>query len=85
MENIVPREPDLVGKIFKDKDGKELQGQYFKRIIDFEAFGGSIDTEYNFFNGKIHGEHAIWYPDGLVESWDNGKFVKVLFPPSSDA
>jgi len=80
----MPREPELIGKIFKDKDGKELQGQYFKRLIDINSFGGSIDTEYNFLNGKIHGERAIWYPDGLVESWDNGKFVKVLFPPNPD-
>jgi antitoxin component YwqK of YwqJK toxin-antitoxin module len=76
-----PREPEKVGKIFTDKNGKKYNGKYFYRIPDVNEITGFIATELNYLDGKLHGSPAISYPDGQQEEWKNGNFVKILrFP-----
>jgi len=76
-----PREPEKIGQIFKDEDGKPLEGQKVLKQPDEDSTTGFIDTFYSFKNGKIHGTPAIEYPDGQEEDWDNGSFVKIALPP----
>ena len=76
-----PREPDLIDKVFKDDDGEPLNGQYFLSVRNEKERFSTHTTEYNYYNGKIHGEQAIIYPDGLEETWENGVFIKINRPP----
>jgi len=75
------REPELEGNIFSDKDGKPYEGQRFIMIPNDDTPTGYISTEVNYSAGKIHGSPAIVYPDGLEETWEDGKFVAILYPP----
>jgi hypothetical protein len=72
-----PRQPELANKIFYDENKKKYNGQRFLQKADNEMPSGITLTEVNYLNGKIHGNPAIIYPDGLEEDWQNGNFVKV--------
>jgi len=72
-----PREPEREDQIYKDKNGKPLNGQYFIAKPIEEGTVLYDLTELNYFKGKIHGEPAICYHDGLEETWENGKFLRI--------
>ena len=76
-----PRQPDLVGKTFRDEDGELLEGQYILTVPSKTDKFASERTEYLYHEGKIHGKPAIIYYDGLQENWENGKFIEVRNPP----
>ncbi|MCL2411889.1 MAG: hypothetical protein FWC97_09640 [Treponema sp.] len=83
---MTPRQPQLQNKVFKDDKGVPYNGQ---RVIvvptkDKNYFSGYIETWVTYNNGKLHGNPAIIYPDGLEEEWDNGKFVKISSPAYRD-
>ena len=74
---MTPRQPELIGQVFTDKNNVKYEGQRFIQINDKSMPTGFITTEINYLHGKIHGKPAIIYPDGLEEDWDNGTFIKV--------
>jgi hypothetical protein len=76
-----PREKELIGKIFKDKDGKPYQDVRWLCVPNKEYAMGAVITIINYRDGKLHGSPAIKYPDGWEEEWEDGNFIKVLRPP----
>ncbi|MDR0312708.1 MAG: hypothetical protein LBI14_03850 [Treponema sp.] len=76
-----PREKELIGKIFKDKDGKPYQDVRFLQVPNRKYATGYMVTVLNFRDGKLHGSPAIVYPDGWEEDWEDGNFIKVSRPP----
>jgi len=72
-----PRQPECIGKVFKDKDGKPYEGEREIGIPDRNSptMYQSINVFYH--KGKLHGDPAIIYPDGLAETWENGQPVKI--------
>jgi hypothetical protein len=75
------RQPELLNKRFNDAHGKPLEGLRFININDEKMPTGFSSTKINYHKGKIHGSPAITYPDGLEEEWNEGVFVKILYPP----
>jgi len=71
------RSPELEGKTFRDEDNILYEGQRFIDIVDHAYPSGFFSIEVHYLNGKIHGKPAIIYPDGLEETWENGKFIEV--------
>ena len=78
-----PRQPSLIGKIFKDTDGTYYHGQRFIQIADSDMPTGYVTTEIHYLDGKIHGKPAIIYPDGQEEEWENGNFIAISALPYS--
>jgi hypothetical protein len=79
------RSPEYIDKIWKDeKTGVPLEGKRFLNVYEPESPTGALSTELMFHKGKVHGDPAIFYPDGLEETWENGKFVKVSALPYPD-
>jgi hypothetical protein len=76
-----PRQPELEGKTFKEKDGKLSQGQINILLPDPDNNANTIYTLIWYKDGKIHGRPAIIYYDGLEEEWHDGKFVSVYRLP----
>jgi hypothetical protein len=76
-----PRQANLINKRFNDENGKPLEGLRFIKINDERMPTGFSTTRINYHNGKIHGSPAIVYSDGLEEEWNEGVFIKVLYPP----
>jgi len=72
-----PRESNLIGKQFKDDDGKLLQGPFYFTITDLTQPTGVLATFYHYKDGLIHGSPAIAYPDGQEEDWEMGNFVRI--------
>jgi hypothetical protein len=77
------RQPNLTNKRFTDEKGKLLEGLRFINVNDENMPTGFTTTRINYYHGKIHGSPAIVYPDGLEEEWNEGIFVKILYPPYS--
>jgi len=76
-----PRNKDLEGKTFKNSNGEKYNGQ---RFIIFPDDGSSPlikNIEVWYLDGKLHGNPAIIYPDGLTEEWREGKFIRVVDLP----
>jgi len=72
-----PREPSLVGKRFKDDNGKPRNGVFFINEDNKDLPGFSISTVYHFKNGKLDGNPAVNYPDGLMEKWIDGQYMGI--------
>lgn len=72
-----PRQPELVGKIFKDADDNPLEGTYILAIADDKQPTRHVTTTYSHKNGKVHGNPAVQYPDGQEEIWEDGSFIEV--------
>jgi hypothetical protein len=82
-----PRNNEYEDKIYTDEKGKPYQGQRFiippydTERLKRELNAGDDSIEVWYKDGKLHGDPAIEYPDGLAEEWDNGKFVKTMRLP----
>jgi len=72
-----PREPEFSGKVFKDEKGKPYQGERVIGIPDCSSATMYQEIIVFYRNGKLHGDPAIIYPDGLAETWEDGVFVRI--------
>jgi antitoxin component YwqK of YwqJK toxin-antitoxin module len=81
-DGMKPRQPEFENKIFSGDEGN-YNGWRVLVSPDFENEKGSGFVEIHIFykDGKVDGDPAILYPDGLEETWENGKFVKVAQLP----
>jgi len=78
------RSPEFVDRIDTDKNGVPYEGERQLLVPTEERLDGFWTTVLMYHKGKLHGEPAIRYPDGLEEVWENGKFVRVFKLPYSD-
>jgi len=76
-----PRQPEFEDRVFSDENGNKYQGVMVHNAADYDLEQGYLSTYYSFKDGKIDGERAIEYPDGLEETWKDGKFVRVRALP----
>jgi len=79
-----PRSNEYEDKVFTDEKGIKYQGQLFKPLPQSDDIRNQRCypcIEFWFLDGKLHGNPAIVYPDGLEEEWIDGKFVKTLQLP----
>jgi len=78
-----PRQKELVGKTFFDKEGNKYEGWRYILEKNEKMDTGYDETQVRYKNGKLHGEPAIVYQDGREEDWQDGFFVKVAELPFS--
>jgi hypothetical protein len=78
---MIPRNPELAGKTFRDENGKPLEGTKYLIVDDASMYFGFSSIILNYMNGKLHGTPAVKYPDGQQEVWENGQFISLLAPP----
>jgi hypothetical protein len=74
---MVSRKPEWEGKVFTDDQGIPYEGQRFTNVPSEKTSLGMDFIEIWYHEGKVHGDPAIQFPDGLIEQWDNGVFIKV--------
>jgi hypothetical protein len=78
------RSPEYQHKIFSNPEDKKLyEGLMFFDVPDLNHPTGFSSTQIFFSDGKVHGNPAIIYPDGLEEQWEKGVFVRVTELPYS--
>jgi hypothetical protein len=74
-----PREPILQNGVFYEKDGVTLlEGRRNLMIHDDDSPHGFKVTEYYYKDGKIHGSPGIFYHDGRMEKWEDGRFIEEI-------
>jgi len=80
---LKPRQPEFANRVFKDEDGTPYQGQRVIVLLDPDpdSLSGLLHIKVEYRNGKLHGDPAIVYPDGLEETWEDGAFVKIKSLP----
>jgi hypothetical protein len=74
-EVMSTRIPMFIEKTFNDENGNPRQGKF--NIEHPKAIVICV-------NGKLDGKPAIIFPDGYVEDWEDGQFIRGRYPNLSD-